>query len=161
MPTGTILLPIPGNFDATNPPGLGFFNSKPRLLFDDAVDEIVHWTLRMPANYASTPVLKLQYAMTSATTNEVIVACQIMAVSDGDAQAIDSDSYDAVNTSAAKTVPGTVGYLDEISLALTNNDSMAAGDWTALKFSRDANNAGDDAAGDMELIAASLEYTTT
>jgi len=161
MATGTILLPIPAQFDSANPCGLSLFNSKPRLLFDDTTDEICHWTFRMPENYASTPILKLQYAMASAIINEVIVACQVMAVSDGDTQAVDADSYDTVNTSAATTVPGTVGYMDEISLSLTNNDSLAAGDWAALKFSRDANNVGDDATGDMELIAASLEFTTS
>lgn len=161
MATGTVLLPIPALFDAVAPAGLSFFNSKPRLLFDDTTDEIVHWTFRMPENYASAPVLKLQYSMASATANEVIVACQVMAVSDGDAAAIDSDSYDTVNTSSAITVPGTAGYMDEISLTLTNADSAAAGDWVAIKFSRDANNAGDDATGDLELIAASLEFTTT
>lgn len=161
MATGTILLPIPGIFDATSPPGLGFFNSKPRMLFDDATDEICHWTFRMPANYASALVFKAQYSMASATTLEVIIACQIMAITDGDAAAVDSDSYDTVNTSGATTVPGTAGYMDEISLTLTNADSVGPGDWVAVKFSRDANNAGDDAAGDMEVFGASLEYTTT
>lgn len=161
MATGSILLPVPGKFDSTNPPGLGFFNTKPRMLFADSSDEICHWAFRMPENYASAPVLKIQYSMASATANEVIIACEVMAITDGDAAAVDADSYDTVNTSAATTVPGTVGYMDEISLSLTNADSVAAGDFVALKFSRDADNAGDDATGDMEVIAASLEYTTT
>lgn len=161
MATASILLPIPPIFDNTAPAGLGFFNSKPRILFDDTTDEIIHWTLRMPQNYASAPVLKLQYSMASATTGNVIVACQVMAVSDGDAAAVDTDSYDTVNTSAATAVPATAGYMDEISLTLTNADSLAAGDFAALKMSRDANNASDTATGDLELVAASLEYTTT
>lgn len=161
MATGTILLSLPGEFDDTNPPGISYFNSKPQVLFDDTTDELMHWTFRMPENYASGLVLKLQYKMASATTLEVIMACRVMAVSDGDAAAVDTDSYDTVNTSAATTVPGTVGYLDEISLTLTNADSVAAGDWVAIEISRDANNAGDDATGDLELIAASLEYTTS
>lgn len=161
MATGTILLPIPALFDAVVPAGLSFFNSKPRQLFDDTTDEIIHWTFRLPENYASAPILKLQYSMASATSGNVIVACQVMAVSDGDAQAVDSDSYDTVNTSSATAVPATAGYMDEISLTLTNADSVAAGDWVALKMSRDANHASDTAAGDLELIAASLEYTTS
>lgn len=162
MATGTIILPIaPGNFDATNTPGFAKFNSKPRILFDDTTDEIVHWTFRMPANYSSAPVIKVQYSMASATTGNVVVACEVMAVSDGDAAAVDSDSYDTINTSSATAVPGTAGYLDEISLSLTNADSVAAGDWVALKFRRDADNASDTASGDLEMVAASLEYTTT
>lgn len=161
MATGTIKLPIPGNFDSTNPPGFSRFNSKPQLLFDDTTDEIIHWTMRLPANYASAPVLKLQYKMASATTGNVVVACAIMAVSDGDAANVDTDSYDTVNTSAATAVPAVAGYLDEISLTLTNFDSGVAGDFLAIKFSRDANNASDTATGDLELIAATLEYATT
>jgi len=162
MATGTIPLPVESAVpDATNPPGKSYFNSKPQWLFDDTTDEILHWTFRMPENYASGLTLKCQYKMASATTNEVIVACEVMAVSDGDAQDVDADSYDTANTSSAATVPGTAGYLDEVSLTLTNADSVAAGDFTAIKFRRDADNVGDDATGDMELIALSLEYTTT
>jgi len=161
MATGTILLPLPGNPDNSNPPGLEWFNSKIRLLFDDSTDEITHITFRMPENYASAPVLKAQYSMASATSGNVIIACQVMAVTDGDSAAVDTDSYDTVNTSSATAVPGTAGYIDEISLTLTNADSLAAGDWIALKFSRDANNASDTATGDLELIALSLEYTTS
>lgn len=161
MATGTIILPVPAFFDSVNPCGYSTFNSKPSLLFDDTADEICHWTFDMPENYASSPVLILKYGMLSATTNEVIVACQVMAVTAGDAAAITTDSYDTVNTSSADTVPATIEHTKEISLALTNNDSVAADDWTALKFSRDANNVGDDATGDLRLISAKLEYTTT
>jgi len=97
--------------------------------------------------------------MASATTGTVMLSCEVMAVTDGDAAAVDTDSYDTINNSSAKTVPGTVGYLDEISLTLTNADSVAAGDWVAIKLRRDAS--GGSATGDLELIAASLEYTTS
>ena len=160
MATGYIPLSIPGNFDATSPPGLSFFNSKPQVLFDAAADEIMHWTLRMPGDYASGPVLKLQYKMASATTGDVIIQAALMAVSDGDAADVDTDSYDTANSSATTTVPGTAGYLDEISITLTTADSVAAGDWVALKVNRDADNASDTAAGDLELISATLQYTT-
>lgn len=160
MATGTIVLPILGfNLDDTNPPAVQFSNNRPKLVFDSATDEIIYIAFRMPSDYASAPVLKAQYSMASAITLEVIIGCEVMAVSDGDAQDLDADSYDTVNTSAATTVPGTVGYMDGISLALTNADSLAAGDYVALKIRRDADNAGDDAAGDMEVWAISLEYT--
>lgn len=160
MATGTIPLFIPGYFDDTNPPGIEFFNSKPRVLFDDTTDEIIHWTFRMDANYSSSPVLKVQYSMVSATTGNIIISCEVMAVSVGDAVAVDTDSYDTINVSSATAVPGTAGYPGEVSLSLTNNDSLAAGDWVALKIRRDADNASDTATGDLELIAISLEYTT-
>jgi len=155
----TIQLSIPGNFDSATPPGLSYFNSKPRVLFDDTTDEHMHWTFRMPSDYSSALTAKIQYSMASATTNNLILAVEVMAVSDGDAAAIDADSYDTVNTSAATAVPGTAGYMDEISITLTNADSVAAGDWVAIRLSRDANNAGDTTVGDAEIVAMSLEYT--
>lgn len=160
MATGTIILSIPGYPDATNPPGFGVFNSKPRALFDASTSETMHWTFRMPSDYASAPVLKLQYSMASATSGTIEFEAAIMAVSDGDAAAVDTDSYDTANTGSA-TVPGTAGYLDEVSITMTNADSLAAGDWVALRLSRDADDGSNDTAtGDLELIAASLEYTT-
>lgn len=162
MATGSLILPVAGaELDASVPPGVVFVNSRRKLVFDDTVDEICYWLFRMPENYASALVAKIQYAMASAVANEVIVGVEVMAVTDAEAQDLDADSYDTVNTSGATTVPGTVGYLDEISLTLTNADSVAAGDWVAIKFRRDANNGGDDATGDMELWNFSLEYTTT
>jgi hypothetical protein len=160
--TGTINLAIEGGtHDASNPAGRDYFNSKPRLTFADAADETHHYTFRMPENYASGLTLKAQYSMESATSGNVILAAQVMAVSDGDSAAVDTDSYDTANTSSATAVPGTAGYIDEISLTLSNADSVAAGDWVAIKIFRDADNASDTATGDLELIALSLEYTTS
>lgn len=161
MATGTIPLPMSGATpDSTNPPAPAW-TSADRIywLFDDGTDELLVWTFRMPENYSSSPVAKIQYSMASATTNEVVLAVEIMAVSDG--EDVDTDSFDTANASSATTVPGTAGLVDEISITLTNADSVAAGDYVAVRISRDANNAGDDATGDLEMWAASIEYTTT
>ena len=87
------------------------------------------------------------------------MAVEVMAVTDG--EDVDTDSFDTANASAETTVPGTAGLMDEISITLTNADSLAAGDYVAVRLSRDADNAGDDASGDLELWAFSLEYTTS
>jgi hypothetical protein len=85
----------------------------------------------------------------------------VMAVSDGDSQDLDTESYDTVNTGTA-TVPGTAGYLDVISVTLTNADSLAAGDLVRIKLSRDADDGTNDTAtGDLEFHGARLEYTAT
>jgi hypothetical protein len=162
MTTGTVLLPITGAMlDASVPPGIGFSNSIPKLLFDDTTPESCYWQFRMPQDYASSPVLKVQYSMASATSNKVEFEASVMAVSDGDPQDMDAESYDSANTISV-TVPGTAGYLDEISLSLTNADSLAAGDYVRLKLSRDADDGTNDTAtGDCEVWAVSLEYTTS
>ena len=159
MATGTVILPVPGTFDDTNPPGVNFANSRAFVTFDDTTAETMFWTFRMPANYSSTPVAKLQYCMASATTGTVEFEVSVMAVSDGDSADVDTDSFDTVNTGSA-TVPGTAGYLDEISIALSNADSVAAGDLVVVQVARDADDGTNDTAtGDLELRAVSLEYT--
>lgn len=160
MATGTILLPILGcSFDATNPPGVDYAQSRPKLLFDDTTPESVIWVFRMPQDYASGLTAKIQYSMASATSNNVEFEVSVMAVSDGDSQDLDADSFDTVNSGSA-TVPGTAGYLDEISITLTNADSVAAGDWVAIKLARDADDGTNDTAtGDAEVWTFSLEYT--
>ena len=157
MATDTII------FDVGSPSTMGcqIDSSKDlRLLYDaDTVEEAV-WQFRMPANYASAPVAKVQYAMASAVAGTVEFEVYMMAVSDGDAQDLDADSYDSANSGSA-TVPGTAGYLDEISVALANADSVAAGDYCRLKVGRDADDAvNDTATGDAEVRNLALEYTT-
>ncbi len=161
MATATIMLPIPpAGLDASNPPAVEWENSRPQILFDDTTPETCYWTFRMPDNYGSSPVAKVQYKMASATTGTVEYEVSVMAVSDGDAASVDTDSYDTTNSGSA-TVPGTAGYLDEISISLANVDSVAAGDFVAVKLSRDADDgANDTATGDAEVIAVSIEYTS-
>lgn len=128
--------------------------------FDAATEEQMMWTLLVPSNYASNPVLKLMFKMTSATTGNVVIEGRIAAVSDGDATDVNTKGFAAANTSAAITVPATVGIMASISLTLTNDDSLVADDFAIVYLARDAANGSDTAAGDMEIIGAALYYTT-
>jgi hypothetical protein len=162
MATGTIMLPIQGaSLDATAPPGIAYILGRPKMLFDAGTQEYAYWVFRMPTNYASGPVGKLQYSMASATSGLIDFELQMYAVTDGDSQDLDADSYATAN-SASATVPGTAGYMDEVSITITNADSVAAGDWVAVKLSRDADDGSNDTAtGDLELWNFVIEYVTT
>lgn len=130
-----------------------------QLAFDASTEEQCMWSFRMPADYSSAPVLKVQYKMFSATTGGVAFEARIAAVSDGDAQDVDANGFDAANVGTA-TVPGTAGHLDEVSITLTNADSLAAGDFVVVYLNRDPAHASDTAAGDCEVVAVALTYTT-
>ena len=160
MATSQINLPILGGVrDATNPPGMSWVGARPYLLFDGTTDELVTWSFRMPSDYASGPTVKLQYSMVSATTNNVAIRSQVMAAAV--TVNIDTDSYAAQDTSADSTVPGTAGLMKEISLALTNTDSLAAGSYVSIQLGRENGTSGTNATGDMEVWAIALTYTTT
>lgn len=133
-----------------------------QLAFDASTDEMCYWSLRMPADYASAPVMKILYKMTSATSGAVLFEGRVAAVSDGDSADVDAKALDATNASVSTTVPGTAGIIDEISITLTNADSVAAGDFVIAYLRRDADgtNGTDSATGDAEVVAVSITYTT-
>jgi hypothetical protein len=173
MATGTILLPVGGavlpDGSATNlAPALQRRKSSGsapapyflELWFDAATEEWASWSFRMPADYASAPVLKVQYKMASATTGDVIWAGSIAAVTDGDSTDVDAKVFATANT-ATVTVPGTAGHLDEASITMTNADSVAAGDFVVVRIARQGAAGGDTATGDAEFVGAALTYTTT
>lgn len=131
------------------------------LWFDAAAEEWASWSLRMPSNYASTPILKIQYKMASATTGDVVWAGSLAAVSDGDSVDVDAKAFATAQT-ATVTVPGTAGFIDEASISLTTAaDSVAANDLVVVRIARQGAAGGDTATGDAEFVGAALIYTTT
>ncbi len=128
--------------------------------FDAAALEWCCWSFRMPVNYASAPVVKIQYKMASATSGNVILLASLAAVTPGDATDVDAKVFATANTASAATVPSTAGYLDQVSIALTNDDGVAAGDFVVLRVGRDGASGSDTASGDLELVACAFEYTT-
>lgn len=166
MATGNIILPIQSakiagayiTAGAQIDGGSGAW----KLLFDASTKESAIWQFRLPDNYASTPAIKLLFSMASATSNKVVLDAEIYAVTSGDSQDIDSASFDSSNQDGAGvTVPGTAGYVGVITFSLTNADSMAAGDLIILRVNRLVADGNDTATGDLELLAASVTYTTT
>ena len=131
-----------------------------KLLFDASATESALWQFKMPSNYASGLVAKLQYAMASATANKIDWEVEIMAVADG--EDIDTTSFDSVNeVTGGTTVPGTAGFVDTISITCTNADSVAADELVLLRINRDHDDDDDTATGDAELLSVTLEYTTS
>jgi len=154
----TILLPVPPQgFDTTAPAGLDYENDAPKILFDDTTPEGVYWQFRMPSDYSSALAIKLVYSMATATSGTIEFEVSVWAATDNESAV--TASYDTVNT-GTETVPGTAGLTSDLSITLTNADSVAAGDLVRVKLFRDADDGTNDTAtGDLELWAASLEYT--
>lgn len=164
MTTGTIILPLLAAVpDGTNAPALAFSTSRPYLAFDASTDEIIYWTFRMPQNYASGATLKIEWSGSSSTTTSHTCywGAAVMAMTGDIDGAMDSDSYDTENTVADDILGTTAKRIQSASLTLTNADSVAAGDYVAIRFRRDADNASDDLPEDAWLWGLSLEYTTS
>jgi hypothetical protein len=134
----------------------------PQAAFDAATDESLMWSLQMPGDYASAPVLDVSYKMASGITGSVRFEGRLAAITDGDATDVDAKAF-AVTNSVGDAVPATTaGKLGQFSLPLTNADSVAAGDFVVVQLRRDADGTTgtDDAAGDCEVVSVRLSYTT-
>ena len=127
-------------------------------LFDASTDEFIVIDFFVPDNYGSAPVLKVRYKCVSATSGTAAFQARPACITDADAADMDAKAFDTVNAGTA-TVPGTAGYVDEISITLTNADSMAANDHCILALNRDIS--ADSVAADIEFVGAKFEYTST
>ena len=128
---------------------------RPVLAFDDTTSEVCYSPpFRMPASYTGAGTLKadIEYAMLSATSGGVVFGVSVEAVTPGDALDLSgSASFDTENTNSG-TVPATAKYLQEITVTLTNKDSVAAGDMVRLKLARKPADASDTATGDAYVL---------
>jgi hypothetical protein len=156
--TRALLTPFSAEFPAANFPQLTTVNARPALAFDAATKETAYWTLAAPQGLTGTMTLVLTYMMASATSGTVEIEASVEAVSDGDATDLDATtSFDTANASGAITVPGTAGYIDQVSITLTTQDSAAAADYIRLSIARDAaDGTNDTATGDLYLLLAEL-----
>ena len=148
-------LPESASFPASNFPQLQDVNRRKVLSFDAATNETCQWTFIAPQGLTGTLNAVIFFMMASATADTVDVDVSIEAITPGDALDLDAgDSFDSVNSQDNTTVPGTAGFMEAITVALTNKDSIAAGDLCRLKLTRDASS--DDATGDMHVLAVEL-----
>lgn len=156
--TRAVLTPFSAEFPASNFPGLTTINARPALAFDASTQETAYWTLVAPQGLTGALSCVITYMMASAVSGNIEFEVAVEAITDGDATDLDATaSFDTVNASGAITVPGTAGYIDQVSVTLTNADSIAAGDLVRISISRDADDGTNDTAtGDLYLLMAEL-----
>jgi hypothetical protein len=127
-----------------------------RLAFDPSTDQHCMWQFAVPANYISGGTVTLDWGSANTSGNVIWLAGLMVAGTSGN---VLSSAYLNADTSAATAVPGTSGFRQETSIALTTT-GMAAGLFASLFVGRDANAGGDTAAGNAWLFGAVLSYTS-
>ena len=148
----------------SNSPSLDIVQNRPFLAFDGTVTETAYSrTVAMPGQYSG-GMLKASvgYMMASATSGKVDFEVSLEAVTSGDPHDLDAgDSFDTPNTVNAP-VPGTAGYLGVLTMTLSNEDDVVAGDMFRLKLERDADDGTDDTAtGDARVMWVEIWEETT
>lgn len=159
MATRFTFKPFGAEFPTSNAAVPSVVNRRPVLSFDPTTDQTAYWTDIAPQGLTGALTVVITYMMASATTGAVGLQAQIEAVSDSDTVDLDATtSFDSVNNSASVTVPGTAGYIDQVSIAMTNADGMVAADYFRLSINRDADGSAitDDAAGNLYILAVEL-----
>ena len=154
--TVAVFTPESAAFPSSNPAELGqdtqnrFF-----LAFDASTDETCYWTFVPLQGLTGTKTAVVTYRAASATSGTFLPVVAIEAITDGDALDTDAASGFATdNTPSAVTVPATAGHIDQVTVTLTNDDSIAAGDLCRLRLFRDIS--GDSATGDIQVLAVEL-----
>lgn len=148
--------PEMAHYPATNFPQYLLVNRRPALAYDASTDETAYFTDVAPQGLTGALTLLVYYIMASAVTGNLYFQAAIEAVTPGDAVDLDAGtSFDTAN-SGNGAVPGTAGYLQSISITLTNADSIAAGDYFRISLNRDADNGSDTATGDAYVLAVEL-----
>lgn len=151
--------PFGAEFPSTNFPQLLLNNRRPALAFDASTDETCYWTFVAPQAVTTPLTAIVSYCMASATTGNVVFQAQLEAITTGDSTDTDATtSFDTVNNSGQSSVPATAGFLKQVSITLTNNDSITAADYVRLSLNRDADStsATDDATGDCYVYCCEL-----
>lgn len=130
---------------------------RPVLAFDAATDEYAVWTFIAPQGLTNSLSAVLSLTGNAAGTNSTYWEVSLEAVTSGDADDLDSTtSYWATVNTGNVAMPSTQGAMTQLSVTLTNADSIAAGDLCRIKVSRDANNGSDNFAADAYLLAVEL-----
>lgn len=151
--------PLQAEFPSSNFAALSMSNQRPVVAFDAApsTSEYCYWTGIAPQGLGTTLTAVVYYAMASATTGGVVFDVAVEAVTPTDALDLDATtSFDTTNTGTDASVPATAGYMETISITLTNKDSIAAGDYFRLRLTRDHDHATDTATGDAHVFAMEL-----
>ncbi len=157
MATRFVGTPLSAEFPASNFPQLLLSNRRPVLAFDATTSETAYWTFVAPQGLTGTITAVISYAMASATTGGVAFDVAIEAISSGDATDTDAaTSFDTVNAGNDGTIPGTAGYMEQLSITLTNADSIAAADLVRVSVARDVADAADTATGDCYVLAIEI-----
>jgi hypothetical protein len=157
MSTRAILTPYAAEFPGSNYPAPVLVNERPALAFDASTSETARWTFVIPQGWTGTVTAIISYIMASAVTGGVAFDVAVEALTSGDAVDLDAGtSFDTVNAGNDAGVPATAGYMEQLTITLSNLDSAAAGDYVRVSVARDVADAADTATGDCYVLAVEI-----
>lgn len=127
--------------------------------FDDTDEEAGYFRDVMPGQYAGGTLkctLGIVFESEVTATDEAVFDVSVEAITAGDATDLDNVwSFDSVNTGEVDPL-GTAGYETELTITLTNKDSVAAGDRVLFHIRRDCDHGNDTATDDCYITTVEI-----
>jgi hypothetical protein len=132
------------------------------LDFDPATNETTFFVFQAVEYGSGNITCRLRWYADTASSGSVVWVVSLATITPNTStQDIETKAF-ATSQSATTAHLGTTGQrLHETSVAISNLDSIVAGDWCVLRVVRDAANGSDDMAGDASLVAVLLEWSDT
>ncbi len=132
------------------------------LAFNDTTEESCYF--QFPAvNYGSGNItVRLRWYADTASTNGVVFGASIAAITpNSDSQDIETDGLATENTGSDTHIGTTGQRLHDMTITVSNLDSIAADDWCVLKLARKVANGSDTMTGDCCVVEIGIEYSDT
>ncbi len=156
-----LILPAMGEPPATNYATLDTRNNALVLDFDDDQDESIEFPCFMPRHYDGGGLtITIGWMSSSSTSGNAVLDLAFKSFSD-DADDMDTKAFAAANsvTDATASASGEVAYSTITFTDGADMDSVAAGEYFRLNFTRDADNGSDNLSGDLELVFIEIRET--
>jgi len=134
----------------------------PSLAFDASAEETCYLSLPILDYGSGNLTLKVFWYADTASSGDVIWGAAIAAITPNtDSQDIETKAFATAQTATDSHLGTTGQRVHTVDITISNLDSLAAGDWVAMKFYRDADAAGDTMGGDAHFLGAVLTYSDT
>ena len=132
------------------------------LAFDATTEETCYFTFPALSYGSGNITVRINWYADTATAEDVVFGCSLAAITPNtDTQDIETDAF-ATETTGTDAHLGTTGQrLHEMTVTVSNLDSVAAGDWCVLRLARKVGDAADDMTGDALVVLVTVEYSDT
>jgi hypothetical protein len=132
------------------------------LAFDTTTEETCYFTFPALSYGSGNITVRIGWYADTASTNGVVFGCSLAAITPNtDSTDIETKAF-ATETTGSDSHLGTTGQrLHEMTVTVSNLDSVAAGDWCVLRLARKVNDGSDTMAGDALVTSVIVEYSDT
>lgn len=132
------------------------------LAFDASTEETCHFTFPALSYGSGNLTIRIGWYADTATTGGVVFGCSLAAITpDTDSQDVETKAYATETTGSDSHLGTTAHRLHEMTVTVSNLDSLAAGDWCKLRLARKVADASDTMTGDAQVVQVVIEYSDT